>query len=219
VRPRNYELDACGAAIGVHDRIELAVAQQSFDVSAVSPGESLRQRILGVKLRVLGDAIFGAHAWLPQLSLGAQLKRNRDFDLIPAGAGARDDDGVDLYVAATKVWLFGIAGRTTLFNGVVRATRANQFGLLGFGGDRRERYSLVPESSVAVFVHDKLAIGGEYRAKPDNLGAFTEHDAWDAFVAMFPSKHYSLTAAYTDLGSIAGLRSQTGWYVSLQATF
>jgi hypothetical protein len=33
-------------------------------------------------------------------------------------------------------------------------------------------------------------------------------------VAWFPNKHFSVTLAYVDLGSIAAIDKQTGWYLS-----
>lgn len=61
--------------------------------------------------------------------------------------------------------------------------------------------------------------GAEYRHKPDNLGFATENDWWDAFVAWVPDRRVSVTAAWTDLGDIAGLEDQRGLYLSLQGSF
>ena len=104
-------------------------------------------------------------------------------------------------------------------NGTVRFTRANQFGILGFGGDRRDRYEPMFEGSVAYLLDRRLAIGGEYRMKPDNLGIASEEDAWDVFVAWAPHKQVSLTVAYVDLGNIVIRDSQRGVYASLQVGF
>ena len=50
-----------------------------------------------------------------------------------------------------------------------------------------------------------------------------ERAAWDVFVAYFPSKNVSITAAYVDLGEIVGAltanRRQGGGYLSLQVGF
>jgi hypothetical protein len=219
VEPQDFELRSCGLAIGFRDRVELSYAQQRFGLGSTVPGESIEQRIIGVKLKVLGDAIYDQDRWWPQVAVGAQFKKNQDFDFIPRLLGARDDSGVDYYVAATKVWLAGIAGRTTLVSATLRATKANQFGILGFGGDRDDGYNVVPESSIAVFLHDKVVAGAEYRVKPDNLGVFREDDFWDSFVAWLPRKNISLTLAYANLGNIADKSDQHGWYASLQTSF
>jgi hypothetical protein len=151
--------------------------------------------------------------------VGAQFKKNEDYALVPHLLGARDDSGVDYYLAATKVWLAGVAGRTTLANVTLRATKANQLGILGFGGDREDGYTLNPEFSGAVFLTDNVVAGLEYRVKPDNLGVFREDDFWDVFAAWVPIKNVSLTVAYADLGNIADKRGQRGWYGSLQTSF
>ncbi len=70
-----------------------------------------------------------------------------------------------------------------------------------------------------MFVTDWLVAGVEYRQKPDELRAFREEDAKDVFVAWFPVKYVSLTAAYVDLGNIATHASQKGWYVALQGSY
>lgn len=121
-------------------------------------------------------------------------------------------------MAATKVYLAGPFSRTWLVNATFRATRANQFGILGFGGDRSDSRSLQAEGSAAVFLHDSLVLGAEYRQKPDKLSAFREEDAWDVFLAWFPTKNLSVTAARVDLGNIATHPDQRGWYLSLQGS-
>ena len=219
VKPRDFELTSCGANVGIRDRVELSYARQRFGLGTTVPGESIRQDIFGVKVKVFGDAIFAQDSPWPQIALGAQYKLNKDFDFVPALLGARDDAGVDYYVAATKVWLAGVAGRTTLVNGTLRATRANQLGILGFGGDGDDDYSLQPEVSAAVFLTDHIVLGAEYRMKPDNLSVFREDDFWDAFVAFVPIKNVSLTLAHADLGNVADKAAQRGWYASFQASF
>jgi Protein of unknown function (DUF3034) len=216
VRPQAFSLRSCGLALGLRDRVEVSFASQRFELDEIIPGESISQKILGVKVRLFGDALFDQDRWYPQLALGLQYKENEDFDFVPALLGARDDADVDVYVAATKIWLAGPWSRTWLLNGTLRATRGNQLGILGFGGDRRTARSLNFELSAAVFVSDSIVAGAEYRQKPDNLSSFAEDDYWDVFTAWFPNKHLSVTAAYADLGRIAMRAGQHGWYLSLQ---
>jgi hypothetical protein len=219
VQPQKFSLRSCGFALGIRDRVELSVAQQRFDLDEVIAGESITQQIFGAKVRLFGDAVFDQDRGYPQVSVGAQYKTNRDFGFVPALLGAHDDSDTDFYVAATKVYLAGPWSRTWLVNATLRATRANQLGILGFGGDREQGRTLNAEFSAALFVTDNLVAGAEYRQKPDNLGSFREQDYWDAFVAWFPSKHLSVTTAYADLGQIAMMTGQHGWYFSLQASF
>ena len=171
--------------------------------------------VIGAKVRLGGDLVYTT---MPQLSLGVQHKRQLDF-AIPSAVGARDDSGTDVYLAASKLFLAGALDRHLLVNATLRSTRANQAGLLGFGGDRKAGRSLVLESSVAVLLDPHWAVGVEYRQKPDNLGFAREDDWKDAFVAWFPNKHVAVVAAYADLGSIATLDKQRGPYLSLQASF
>jgi hypothetical protein len=106
----------------------------------------------------------------------------------------------------------------------LRYTDANQFGILGFGGDLHRGRSVEPEATVAYLITRTLAAGAEYRAKPRNLSVDNEREAWDAFVAWTLSRHVSVVAAYVNLGSILApvtndSRSENGAYVSLQVGF
>jgi hypothetical protein len=216
VKPEHFALTVCGAALGIEDRLELSFAQQRFTLDDVAPGHEIRQDIFGAKLRILGDAVYDQDRWWPQLAVGAQYKRNLDFDFIPALIGARHQADTDFYLSATKVYLAGPFGRTWLVSATLRATRANQFGILGFGGDRDDAYSYVGEGSLGVFLSDSLVLGGEYREKPNNLSSFREEDAHDVFLSWFPCKHFSVTTAYVSLGDIANHANQNAWYLALQ---
>jgi len=218
-RVQKFDLKSCGLALGLYDRVELSYARQKFDLDEIIPGESIAVDVIGAKVRLFGDALFDQDRWYPQVSAGLQYKKNRDFDFVPTLLGARDDSDVDFYVAATKVWLAGPFSRTWLANATVRATRGNQLGILGFGGARKNNRSLNTELSTAVFLSDEIVAGIEYRQRPDNLASFAEQDCWDVFAAYFPTKHFSVTTAYADLGRIAMMPGQHGWYLSLQGSF
>lgn len=215
VAPRDYSIEACGLLVGIHDRLELSVAREHLGLGSTVPGAAISQSIIGAKLRVLGDAIIDQDSLLPQIAVGLQYKRNGSFDFVPRALGARHADGTDVYVAATKVWLAGPFGRSWLADITLRATEANQLGLLGFGGDLGG-YHVVPEGSLGVFLADALVLGGEYRHKANDLSAFREDDFEDVFLAWWPAQWASLTVGYADLGSIAGKAGQQGSYVSLQ---
>ena len=85
--------------------------------------------------------------------------------------------------------------------------------MLGYGGANDDAKILF-EGSTAVFLSRSVAVGIEYRQKSNNLN-LGEQDWKDLFVAWMPNKHVSVTAAYLDLGSIAGTSDQTGWYLSV----
>ena len=208
----DFTLKVIGASLSFDNRFELSVARQTFDLDTM--GGELGQDIFGVKYKLAGELLYTA---MPQITLGAQYKRVDDF-AIPQAVGARDDWGLDVYVAASKVFFDAIAGRNVLLNGTVRATKANQTGLLGFGTQANHDYQFVLEASAAVLLTDNVALGIEYRQKPDEL-AFAQEDDWqDVFLAWFINKHLSVVTAYSKLGSIAGFDDQQGWYVSIEGS-
>ena len=218
VSPRDFTLRACGANVGFYNRLELSVGEQTLQLGSTAPGREIRLTTLGAKWRLVGDAVIDQDRWWPQVALGVQWKHNRDFDEIPRAIGAQRATGTDVYLAATKIYLDGIAGRSWVVDVTLRETEANQLGLLGFGGDRGT-FRLVAEGSVGAFLTDTLLVGAEYRQKPDNLSAFRENAFCDLFMAWFPWKYVSLTVAWAELGRIADKASEQGPYVSLQGTW
>lgn len=206
----DFTLKVIGASLSFDNRFELSAARQTFDLETM--GGELGQDIFGVKYKLAGELLYTA---MPQITLGAQYKRVDDF-AIPQAVGARSDWGLDVYLAASKVFFDAVAGRNLLLNGTVRATKANQTGLLGFGTQACSDYQFVLEASAAVLLTDNVALGIEYRQKPNEL-AFAREDDWqDVFLAWFINKHLSVVTAYANLGSIAGFDEQQGWYVSVE---
>ncbi len=214
-----FEMNLGGAAVGFNNRVEISYSHQRFGLGKTVPNETIRMHTLGAKVRLFGDAVYDQDTWVPQVSAGIQLKHNVDFDKVPKALGAEHANGVDFYVSATKLYLDAIAGRNVLVNATLQATKANQFGLLGFGGDQHDRYQLQPAVSLAIMLTDNLLLGAEYRAKPNNLSVFEEDDAHDIFLAWFPFKNLALTAAYVELGNIADKDDQSAWYLSGQISY
>lgn len=217
VQTQDFDLDSYGLAVGIFDRVELSFAKQKLDAGSVIPGLNLKMDVFGAKVKVFGDAVYDQDTPCPQISVGLLHKRNTDM-AIPTAIGARKGSDTDFYVSATKLWLAGFMGRNVLGNVTLRATRANQMGLLGFGGDRKSSLSVQPEIALAVLLTDTLALGAEHRWKPDNLSAFKEEDFSDIFLAWFPHRHVAVTLAWARLGTIAGKPKQDGAYLSLQLT-
>lgn len=209
-----YRLNVKGVSASYDNRVELSAALQSFEIKGVAG--DLRQEVYGIKTRLSGDAVYTR---MPQISAGLQYKRLLDGAIADAVGAADSQSGTDIYLSATKVHLAALAGRHVLWNLTLRATKANQMGLLGYGGDDHDRYQLMPEASALVLLSDEVALGAEYRQKPDNLSAFGEDEFYDVFVAWFPDKRVNLTAAYANLGSIAGSEDQSGLYLSLTTWF
>lgn len=243
VHTQDYGLTVTSAALAWHDRIELSLARQDFGASpayqlngiaafGVAPDPHLKLDIVGLKLRLAGEAVLDSDRFMPQIAIGLEHKRVR-----PGSVGSVLDflgtrrEGTDFYASATKLLL----GQGVLLNATLRNTDANQNGLLGFGSAApgRNRRSWQPEFSAAYLLSSQLAVGAEYRFKPNNLealgaaaglGAALREDDWkDIFLAWTPTKHFSLTLAYVDLGRIVpgvtSNRKQTGGYVSAQLAF
>lgn len=216
----DYRLDVYAASWSWRNRVELSVAQQELAIDALGAAlgvneSRIKQNIAGVKVRLAGDLVYDE---LPQISVGVQYKKNEDF-FIPEAAGAVDDSDVDYYIAGSRLLLGGFFGRNWLINGVVRGTRANQLGLVGFGGDLNDSREWLFEGSTAVFLNRHWAVGIEYREKPDNLSFVSEDDWKDIFVGWFPNKQWSVVAVWVDLGDVASFADQTGWYLSAQGSF
>lgn len=223
VGTQDYKLASYGVAVGIADRVELSVAKQRF-TGSLAPLNNLRidQDIYGVKVKLAGDIVYDQDTWMPQIAAGVMVKRNNGIGGLGAvtnvkDLGAKSDSGIDYYLAATKLFL----DQSLLLNATVRATKANQMGILGFGGDRNDDTRLMPEFSAAYLITRKIALGAEYRRKPHNLGVDNEKAYYDAFVAWFPSKNLSLTLAYVSLGDITiyNPKRQDGVYLSVQAGF
>lgn len=209
----DYTLSSHGISAGFYDRLEISMAQLRFEDKQGTI--DIKQNVFGLKTRLYGDAIYGAY---PQVSLGVQHKTLIDQTTAKA-LNASDSNGTDIYLSAAKIWLNGPLQRTALLNANIRYSKANQLGLLGYGTSDHNDAELLFELAGAVFINRHIAVGMEYRQKPDNINGLPEDDWQDVFVAYFPNKSVSLTFAYLQLGEIATLKNQNGYYVSLQAAF
>ncbi|MBE7941218.1 MULTISPECIES: DUF3034 family protein [Ramlibacter] len=240
---RDYGLTTYGVAAGWNERVEVSLARQDFDASpaialngiapfGIQPGEHLKLDIFGAKLRVAGDAVLDSDSLMPQVAVGIEHKQ-----LHPGSLGGVIDflgakrSGTDVYVSATKLLL----GPGVLLNATLRNTQANENGLLGFGAAApgRASRSWQAELSAAYLLRHDIAVGAEYRFKPNNLealgraaglgSALHESDWKDVFIAWAPTHHLSFTLAWVDLGrvvpGITGSRRQSGAYAAAQVAF
>jgi hypothetical protein len=229
LRTADHRLTAAGVAASWNDRVEASLARQDFDTGTTGqalglPGLHLKMDVVGLKARLFGEAVLDSDSLMPQVAVGIEHKSLHSGGLaMTLDALGADRRGVDAYVSATKLLL----GPGVLLNGTLRLTRANQNGLLGFGGTGHRAYSLQPEVSVAWLLQKNLALGAEVRFNPDNLnpstlGAGLAADDWkDVFLAWTPSKQASLTVAWVDLGRVVpavNSRRQRGLYLSVQIT-
>jgi hypothetical protein len=217
VNTEDYTFSSLGMACTWNNRIELSWGRQQLDLDSLRPllglpdQQMLRQRFVGAKLRLGGDIVYSQFG---QWSAGLIYKDHEDAWLARL-AGAQRTSDVDYYLSAGKLFLDGIGGRYTFVNATLRSSGGHQTGLLGFA----DSHSLTVELTAALFPRRDLAVGIEYRQKPDEL-AFAREDDWaDVFLAWFPSKNFSVVAAWADLGSIATLDDQSGPYLSLAGSF
>ena len=197
----------------------------------------LNQDIIGLKVRLFGNIVYDQNWWEPQVSLGVDYHHSE----MPKNLAETlhvSRNAMSYYLSATKVWLHGIFGLTTLADVNIDVTNANQQGLLGFGGVNGMGYKVLPAASVGVFLNRHVVLGAEYRDMPQNqliapsgavangldvgnvANAASKTSAWkDVYVAWFPYKQLSLTAAYVNLGTIATEKNQSGLYLSLTSSF
>ena len=209
----DFTLNSRSISLSYDNKYELSLGRQQLQLDSM--GGELNQQIIGLKYKIAGELLYSV---MPQISIGLQRKKQLDFAL-PAAVGARHDQGTDLYLAASKVWLDAVWGRNLLLNATLRATKGLQTGLLGFSTRDNSNYQYVGEFSAVLLLNPQWALGAEYKQKPDEL-AFAREDHWrDLFVAWFANKHLSVVAGHVDLGSIATFSHQTGYYLALESTW
>ncbi|MDP1998159.1 MAG: DUF3034 family protein [Rhodoferax sp.] len=242
LRTDDYGLTTLGVGIALKNTLELTLARQDLSAAPaqalnalgfnVNEGAHLKMDVLGVKLRVAGDAVLNSDTLMPQISVGMEVKRTQAGSIRPVldFLGSKTS-GTDLYVSATKLLL----GERILLNSTLRYTNANQGGLLGFGASApgQNSRSWYPEFSAVYLLRRDLAVGAEYRFMPNKLEALGQaaglgsglaQDDWkDIFIAWAPNKNLALAAAYVDLGrvvpGVTGARKQRGLYASAQVAY
>ncbi len=179
-----------------------------------------------VKLNDMGDT-------MPQFALGAVYKKASGnlADTLNTALGV-NTSSTDVYGVASKI--VNMAGTNVLLNGVLRATKGNALGLLGFGGGSTvgasTGYKIEPELSAEVFAASNVVFGAEYRRQPNYAVAGTtqatylnQNSMYDFHVAYIASKNFTLTAAYVNLGTVApgvnGQGRQNGMFLQGQVSF
>ena len=242
LRVQDYDFQSYGVAVGINDRFEISLGKQELTLKSVDAlgapggnganGQKSNLDIIGLKYRVAGEAILDSDNLMPQISVGVLHKRVSASSVLDSYLTAfqAEREGNELYASATKLFL----KNSLLLNATARYTNANQNGLLGFGSKvagQNNDMRLYPEFSAAYLLSPKLAVGAEYRVKPNNLdgilgAASLKETEWkDIFIAYTPVKNLTLTLAYVDLGQIvpalaaARNASQTGTLLSAQVAF
>ncbi|MHC5035437.1 MAG: DUF3034 family protein [Planctomycetota bacterium] len=167
----------------------------------------------------------GGHDWVPAITAGAHYKYNADIDDMDSrlggaltGIGLDDNDGVDFTLTATKI--VKLLKRPTILSVGARATEAAQFGFLGFTND----YDLTFEGSAVMLVTDRLAVGAEYRQKPDELGRIPgviggEDDWWDVHAAYIVNDHMNIYATVGHAGTVLNHKDEIFYAAVLKYEF
>lgn len=227
---QNLDVNIVAANTSFADRVEMSYAHSMLDVTGSSLGNNNIDAVdnfgLKVKLNDMGDS-------MPQFALGMVYKKASGnlVDNVLTPALGVDSSSTDVYGAASKI--VNVGGKNVLLNGVLRATKANQMGLLGFGGGStagaKTGYSIEPEVSVEMFAADNVVFGAEYRAQPNNSvagtnGVLHQNSAYDLNVVYVANKNLTLTAAYVGLGAVApgvvgSSNNQNGMFVQAQVSF
>ncbi len=226
----DYTLSSLALQASFANRVELSYARMNFDTRTAANGAigQIDIDVLSAKVKLMD-----MNGTMPAVAFGIQYKNtngNQNFDNLLNNIGA-DDSDTDFYVAATS--LIPIGDKKLLLNGTIRATRANQIGILGFKSKWEDDYEAQFETSIGMFLNEQTVIGVEYRMKPDNINmsGYQEQDWGDLFFAYFPSKNLSLTAAaafFGDVVTAGGATSnpptdagsdQRGLYLQIQANF
>ncbi len=225
----NLNINSVAVNTSFSNLVEVSYARNMLNVSGSTLGGNNVDNVdnfgLKVKLNDMSDA-------MPQFALGLVYKKVNGnlYNNVLSPALGINNSGTDVYAAASKI--VNIGGKNVLLNGVLRASKANQLGLLGFGGGNaagaKTGYSLKPEVSAEIFAADNVIVGAEYRAQPSNSTAATnpvlqQNSAYDFNIVYVANKNFTLTAAYVSLGQVApgviNTNRQNGMFLQGQVNF
>jgi len=262
----SYTINFWPVAVSIGDRLELGFAYQNLDISTLKDdlrGDSFAA--LGGAARLDAELdnlqMFTAHAkyqfvkesenW-PAMAVSVSYKKALDVDELDdnltedvrtvLGAaspdvlewmGVDDDDGFEVNLMATKLWKTKIPLLTAVN---LRYTQANQLGFLGFSDD----WSLNPEFTLAILPEANVAVGVEYRHKPDKLRSvndyltsrgvaggfaqlndysFEEDDFIDFFVAYLPTPNLTIAAGVANIGNVVHRDTKAIWAFNINYDF
>lgn len=177
------------------------------------------------RLALLKEGQF-EQSWLPALTAGIHYKYNDSIDTIDSdlngtlqNIGIEDNDGIDYTLYASKMLTF--MPRPLLLNMGVRNSEAAHIGLLGFTGDR----DFLFEGNAVLFVTDQLAIGAEYRQKPDdNYDAIdglveSEDDWWSLVFGYVSNDHLTISGGYFNMGDVLNEKDTDAFALKVKYEF
>ncbi len=228
--PQNFNVTVYHLNETITDRLEVGFSRTVFNTTnllGASGGstnvgvEELTMDTMHAKVLLLKET-----ETLPAVSASLEYKNNRDINTADSNAGGAltaagldDDKGIDYCLSATK--LFKTEKMPILVNIGARYTKAAQTGYLGFSDDAK----ILPEITLAVLPESNVAVGVEYRSKPDQykdvagIGTFGEEDWSDFFIAYFPTKGLSIVGAVVNFGNIVNRNVNTGLYMNMKYDF
>ena len=163
------------------------------------------------RVALIKEGAFG-RGWMPAVTFGVHYKYNDTVDSIDddlggtlTGIGIEDNDGVDLTLYASK--MITALPRPILINAGLRNTSAAHIGLLGFTDSR----DTVFEGNVVAFLTERLALGAEYRQKPDNYDEISglveeESDWWSVVAGYVVNNNLTVSGGYFNLGTVLNQR-------------
>jgi len=179
---------------------------------------------LNARLALIKENDFGL-SWMPALTFGTHYKYNDTVNRIDSdlngtlnAIGIEDNSGIDYTLYATKMLNF--LPRPLLINFGLRSSEAAQIGLLGFTDDRK----LLVEGNVVLFLTDRLAMGAEYRQKPDNYqsinGLVAQEDDWWSLVAAYVvNDNLTVSGGYFNLGDVLDETRSNAFAVKMKWEF
>jgi hypothetical protein len=197
---------------------------------------SVRMHNINGRVVLLKENQFGQN-WLPQLTFGTHWKYNEDErninnslkvpGLFPNGvladvAGITKNSGWEFTLYASKMLTF--LPRPVLLNFGVRNSDAAQIGLLGFTNHRRFLF----EGNVIVFVTNRFLLSGEFRQNPNNFANVNvggksliggANNYWSFAAAYLFSTHFSMSAAFVNMGRVLNEHDNAGFALKAKYQF
>lgn len=124
-RSGDANLQTAGAAVRLHDRLELSFTHEWFGNGSkphLGPGYQLQMDGIGARLNLVGDAIYDPDRRLPLTDLGSRFTIAGGQGPTPR-LGMHSAEGVDIYISAAKL----LQAESLLFDGAARAASAGPF--------------------------------------------------------------------------------------------
>ena len=231
ISTQNLDINSLAINTSFANRVEVSYARNMLNDNGSTLGNSNNTDNVdnfGIKVKIndMSDS-------MPQFAVGAVYKKvsgNLYDNVLSPGLGV-NNSSTDLYGAVSKI--VNIGGKNVLLNGVLRASKADELGLLGFGGGSTagapSGYKIEPELSAEIFAASNVVVGAEYRKMPNfsvagvTDGILHPNSAYDFHVVYVANKTFTLTAAYANLGEVApavnGTNRQNGLFLQGQVSF